>query len=207
MIFYAEVPGLTHCKALIAKGSAELLREADARLAEFEEACTGRHNVCQLVTVLALRALSQWKQDRPRRAMQALRDAVSQAEPGGFVFPFVELGGSMAEMLGNLVGEGNEPSSFARTLLEALNRSVFVHGREDRPRPPSSLVDPLTPREIEVLELLGRGLFQREVGAELDISPETVKSHVKHIYMKLGASHRRQALEEAYALNLIRRGF
>ena len=56
------------------------------------------------------------------------------------------------------------------------------------------LDEPLTAREREVLELLGRGLSNRMIGRELSISEHTVKFHVSSVYAKLGASSRTEAL-------------
>ncbi|MEJ2371983.1 MAG: helix-turn-helix transcriptional regulator, partial [Gemmatimonadales bacterium] len=65
--------------------------------------------------------------------------------------------------------------------------------------------DLLTPRQLEVLELLGQGLYQKEIAAKLFVSPETVKTHLAMIYRKLGVSNRRHAVDEARARNLIAR--
>ena len=51
----------------------------------------------------------------------------------------------------------------------------------------------LTPREIEVLRLLARGLSNKEIGSRLVISPKTVANHVEHIYVKIDASTRATA--------------
>lgn len=56
------------------------------------------------------------------------------------------------------------------------------------------LPDPLSPRELEVLSMMGEGLTNREISKELIISPHTVKSHVVHIFNKLGVNHRTQAV-------------
>ncbi len=65
--------------------------------------------------------------------------------------------------------------------------------------------DRLTPRQFEVLELLGHGLYQKEIAERLFISPQTVKTHVKHIYEKLSVSDRRSAVERGRALHLLSR--
>jgi ATP/maltotriose-dependent transcriptional regulator MalT len=65
------------------------------------------------------------------------------------------------------------------------------------------LVDPLTTRELQVLGLLVGGLRLADIGAELYVSRNTVKSHASHIYTKLGVSGRSQATEEARRLGLV----
>ncbi|PTU33099.1 response regulator transcription factor [Stenotrophobium rhamnosiphilum] len=67
----------------------------------------------------------------------------------------------------------------------------------------TSLLGFLTPREIEILELLGTGLSVKGAARELAISPGTVKWHVKNIYYKLGASSREDALLKARLRKII----
>jgi DNA-binding NarL/FixJ family response regulator len=61
----------------------------------------------------------------------------------------------------------------------------------------------LTEREIEVLQLLAFGYTNRDIGQRLFISPDTVKTHLEHIYQKLGASDRTAAVAEAFRRSLI----
>ena len=67
----------------------------------------------------------------------------------------------------------------------------------------SSVVEPLTRRELEVLELLNQGLSNKEIAQALVISPLTVKVHASHIYAKLGVSGRVKAVAQAKALGIL----
>jgi DNA-binding CsgD family transcriptional regulator len=64
-------------------------------------------------------------------------------------------------------------------------------------------LSPLSPREVEVLTLLGAGLSAREVAVRLTISPATVKTHLEHIYAKLGVRGRTAAVANAIRAGLI----
>jgi LuxR family maltose regulon positive regulatory protein len=83
-----------------------------------------------------------------------------------------------------------------RAQLEALDRQLAA------PRQPSPLAEPLTEREVAVLRLLGSPLSLREIGAELYVSPNTVKTHTQAIYRKLGVSARQDAVVQASHLGI-----
>ena len=70
--------------------------------------------------------------------------------------------------------------------------------------PADTLAEPLTAREIEVLELLGKGFSAKSIGRSLDISPTTAKWHLKNVYGKLGAISREDALARARQFHIIR---
>jgi LuxR family maltose regulon positive regulatory protein len=73
----------------------------------------------------------------------------------------------------------------------------------DGARPPSSRVsDPLTARERDVLAMISQGLSNKRIARALEISPETVKSHVKHIFLKLEVSTRTEAVSRALSVEL-----
>jgi DNA-binding NarL/FixJ family response regulator len=86
-----------------------------------------------------------------------------------------------------------------RRVIEEFARSAPVAAR------PAELSE-LTAREVEVLRLLGRGLSNAEIAAELIISDATAKTHVGRILMKLGLRDRAQAVVFAYEAGLIRPG-
>jgi DNA-binding CsgD family transcriptional regulator len=82
--------------------------------------------------------------------------------------------------------------------------------REPGPPPPSFAVDEeklrelgITPRELEILQLIARGMSTREIAAALFVSENTVKTHASRLFSKLGVNRRIQAVETARALRLI----
>ena len=78
-----------------------------------------------------------------------------------------------------------------------------AHGSERRADAQSDLVDPLTPREQEVLEQMAAGLSNRQIALALDISEHTVKFHVNAILGKLGVSSRAAAIRHGMRQGLV----
>jgi LuxR family maltose regulon positive regulatory protein len=67
------------------------------------------------------------------------------------------------------------------------------------------MVEPLTNRELDILELLAQRLQSNEIAEKLFISIDTVKTLLKHIYQKLNVSNRRQGVDKANALGILTR--
>jgi len=87
---------------------------------------------------------------------------------------------------------------------------VWIERQRHRPQPDISegrnekAIDALglTKREIEILECLRRGESNKEIARSLDISPNTVKTHLKSLYQKIGANNRTQAVSQAIELSI-----
>ena len=92
----------------------------------------------------------------------------------------------------------------APSVTRRLLAELAAQPEADRPAPPE--LDLLTDREREVLALVGRGLSNAEIGAQLYVSPATAKTHVSHVMTKLYARDRAQLVVTAYESGLIRPG-
>jgi LuxR family maltose regulon positive regulatory protein len=168
-----------------------------------------QHNSFHLIELLALHAIGCEKQGKTDEALVVLERALMLAAPGGVVFPFLETGAPMAELLRRLLTEGYGDTEFVKRILSAYHERGRITVGAGAPKAEGGtpaaqrLTDPLTSRELEVLELLRQGLYQREIAERLFVSPETIKTHVTHIYQKLGVRGRRQAVDKGRALDLL----
>jgi ATP/maltotriose-dependent transcriptional regulator MalT len=161
------------------------------------------------VEIRALRALALQAAGDRSRALAALGEALSMARPEGYVRVFADEGAPMGALVRSFVGAAQrgriEPVTGAAR--EHLNRVIraFTRAGQGRERAPAvgGLVEPLTERELEVLSLIAAGRRNREIADELVVTLETVKKHVSHIFDKLGAANRTEAVKHARELSLI----
>jgi LuxR family maltose regulon positive regulatory protein len=164
----------------------------------------GRFN--SVIEILTLRALAQHAQHHTD-AVNTLERALRLAEPEGYVRVFLEEGAPMATLLTELLkslrrrtqaAQDDSLPSYVRRLLVAFETPV---GRTSEGRQP--LVDPLTAREAEVLQLIAIGLSNREIAARLFVATSTVKSYTNNIFRRLGVVSRTEAVAEARARQLL----
>lgn len=198
-------PHLTLVKVWLAQNTPASREQACDLLLRLLTFFASIHNSRFLIETLALQALLGSKEGDEPAALTALKQAISLAEPGGFIRLFVDLGPCMACLLEQLRGQGVAPIYTARILAAFETRDAPLEaegGRASRAQN-ESLVDPLTPREVEVLALLARHLTNRQIAEELVISPGTVKTHTLRIYRKLDVRGRQQAVARAQELDLL----
>jgi DNA-binding NarL/FixJ family response regulator len=92
-----------------------------------------------------------------------------------------------------------------QAVLDPVAQTALVQAASAQSRPapaPASLPDELTPREAEVLTLIAEGLSNREIASALVVSEATVKTHINHVFAKIGARDRAQAVHYAYTHGL-----
>jgi LuxR family maltose regulon positive regulatory protein len=104
----------------------------------------------------------------------------------------------MAALLRAAAKQGVTPN-YVRRLLAAID------GTEERRPAEQDLIEPLSERELEVLRLLGSDLDGPDIARALTVSLNTVRTHTKNIYNKLGVNNRRAAVRRASELDLLSR--
>jgi len=212
LLVWLEVPEVTRCRVLIAIGSEDGLNQAFQEFETLVKLANESHNTFHRIDLLALQALALCKLSRIDESLKVLAQALSMAEPGGWIRPFVEPGPQMADLLSRLKNE-KEDTVFLDKILAAFKEEedrLTPEASASQAAPPSPtkaqpLIEPLTFRELETLELLTQGLYNKEIADKLSISLETVKTHLKNIYQKLGVSSRQQAVHRAGTLDILPR--
>jgi LuxR family maltose regulon positive regulatory protein len=201
--YVLEIEQLGVARVLVALAAAQGPRhgggghKAEALLARLLEAAEAQGRTGSVIKILPLLALAFQAQGDVDRALATLSRALSLAEPEGYVRTFVDEGEPMAVLLRLALSRGIAPNYAAR-LLAAFDQEVepVSPGME-------TLVEPLTERELDVLRLVVAGLSNPEIADELVVAVSTVKTHINHIFGKLGADSRTRAVARAQELNLL----
>ncbi len=188
-------------RVLIAQGRTDEASRLLARLVEMTEAAGAMSHTIEM---LVLQALAFHARGKDGQALAALDRALTSAESEGYVRTFIDEGPQMGQLLRRAVVQGISVD-YARRLLAALEEEATVAATppaiSEGTRPP--LVEPLSPRETEVLRLLTTHLSHAEMAEELVVSVNTVRSHVKSVYGKMDVHSRMEAVERARELGLL----
>jgi LuxR family maltose regulon positive regulatory protein len=198
-----EFEHLTLARVLLARdatvGSGRPSDEASGLLERLLQAAEDGGRTGTAIEILVVLSLARHLRREPS-ALTTLEHALALAEPEGYVRVFLDEGAPMATLLRVAAKQGLSPSGFVRVLLSAAD-APKVDGRVlDR------LIEPLSEREREVLRLLGSDLGGPDIARELVVSLNTVRTHTKSIYTKLGVNSRRAAVRRAAELDLLARG-
>jgi LuxR family maltose regulon positive regulatory protein len=157
--------------------------------------------------VMVLQALALRAHGESDRAVQLLGEALALAERDGFVRIFVDEGLPMAQLLSEAAAHGIVPDYIARLL--AAFEAERQGSEEEYYLPPARLAQPLTEplsrRELEVLQLIAQGLSNREICERLFLALDTVKGHNRRIFGKLSVQRRTEAVEKARSSNILPR--
>jgi LuxR family maltose regulon positive regulatory protein len=209
-LVWLEEPQITRARILIARGTHADLRLALQNLGILDDIADRTHNMRHKIEILALHALALEAQGKTYEANMALMQAVDLLRPGGFIRIFADLGKPMQEMLCRLARQGHAVEMIRQILIAFPEEDESLISGESSVQPArylslnvSTLAEPLTPREIEVLILLRGPLSIKEIASKLHISYATAKRHTINLYGKLGANQRWNAVARAEELNIL----
>ena len=160
--------------------------------------------------VIVLQALALHAYGDRDKALLVLDEALALAESGGFIRLFVDEGRPMARLLSDAVAQGMKPDYINKLLAEfgVAEQPVPVDpaasvGKTRARSSAQVLIEPLNQREIKVLQLIARGLSNREISERLYLALSTVKGHNRIIFDKLQVTNRTEAVARARELGLL----
>jgi LuxR family maltose regulon positive regulatory protein len=200
--YLREFEHLTLARALAARSTAEGDARSVAGAAQLLErllrAAEEGGRTGSVIDVLVVQALAEQARGDLPAALAALRRALALAEPRGHVRVFTDEGPPLGVLLRAVAAEG-AAAGYAGRLVATLET-----GEDDAPAP-AGLVDPLSARELDVLRLLGSDLDGPDIARQLFVSVNTVRTHTRKIYAKLGVTNRRAAVRRGEDLDLVPR--
>ena len=205
--YLREFEHITLARVLLARYKCDreerYIHEAMGLLERLLKAAEAGGRMGSVIEILVLQALAHEAQGDSPSALVPLERALSLAEPEGYVRIFVDEGLPMARRLYEALSQGVE-SDYIRRLLAAFPVAESEQTASSPMRgSKSELVEPLSERELEVLQLIAEGLTNQEVATRLYLSLHTVKVHARNIFTKLAVKNRAQAVAKGRALGIL----
>jgi LuxR family maltose regulon positive regulatory protein len=220
--FLREFEYITLARVLLAESmqapDGRALGEAARLLDRLQGAAEAGGRMGCAIEIRLLQALAYQAQGELDAALVALERALTPAEPEGYVRIFVDEGPPMARLLAIAAARGMLPDYIRKLLAgfsiqdketgrqEGMGQGMFAQGPDSlSPSLPisMSLVEPLSTRELEVLQLIAQGLSNTEISARLFLALSTVKGHNRNIFDKLQVQRRTEAVARARELGLL----
>jgi LuxR family maltose regulon positive regulatory protein len=156
-----------------------------------------------VIHILNLKALALQAQGDVDKAVSAVERALILAEPSGYMQAFLMRGQAMAQLLYRVARRGIAQEYAGRILARFPERELESTASLQAQELKAQLLEPLSKREHEVLELIAEGLSNREIAQKLVLSVNTIKVYTYNIYSKLNVHSRTQAVARARALGIL----
>jgi LuxR family maltose regulon positive regulatory protein len=157
----------------------------------------------QKLKVSILEALAYHLLGKADEAFRLLDEVLAMAGQGGFVRIFVDEGPLMARLLYQALSQSVDPQAIRRLLHEFPVSEPKPPAATKETHPDSEWIEPLSEREVEVLQHIAEGLTNQEIADRLYLSLHTIKTHARNIFGKLGVKNRTQAVAKGKALGIL----
>jgi LuxR family maltose regulon positive regulatory protein len=201
------IPALTAIQAAVTNGTDDSLAAMWSLLQRCRGYAESVNSRRHLIEIGALETLIQAARGEDKAALSALQASVLLAEPGGALRLIADAGIGLIPYLQQLRDQGIAASYITRvlTVYEQGGATMAPHQLPLVTASSASpdIIEDLTMREVEVLQLLAQGLSNKEIAAELTVSPNTVKKHTINLYQKLHVPNRHRAIRAARALGYL----
>jgi len=205
--FLREFEHITLARVLIARyksgGGDDSINKAINFLERLQKAAEEGMRMGSVIEILVLQALAHHARGDIPSALKSLERALILVEPEGFIRIFVDEGPPMASLLYEALDRGIA-TDYVQRLLAAFpvtepEEAASTKSQVDQ----SGLIEPLSEREIEVLQLIAKGLTNPVIATRLVLSVHTIKTHTRNIYSKLAVNNRTQAVVRARTLGIL----
>jgi LuxR family transcriptional regulator, maltose regulon positive regulatory protein len=196
--FLQEWGWITCARVRLAQGR---YREAQVILETLARLPGSANRILRQIRAGLLLSIVLFYQNQLTAALQTLEACLDLTEPGNYLRVFLDSGKPMRELL-SIYLQTPTPThkAYAQKLLAAFHG---LSGRSIVEKAQTDLVEPLTPRELEVLRLLAAGCSNRQIAETLVLAEGTVKFYVHAVLAKLEVHSRTQAIAKARELNLV----
>ncbi|MDX1452965.1 MAG: LuxR C-terminal-related transcriptional regulator [Oleiphilaceae bacterium] len=196
---------LTRARLYLEQQKYPLVVEMTERL--IDQAREKKH-IYHLIQALALQAIAHHQMDHKDAARTAITEALLLASQDGFISLFTNENQRIASVL-SLGSDPNIPDAYLQKLSNALGMHIDKTPLQvELPGAAAiesniQLLEPLSQRELEVLQLIDQGLANKEIAQKLSLAPATVKAHIRNLYGKINAKSRTEALSKARQIGII----
>jgi len=201
---WVEVPAITKARVLIKSKEKSDIEEAVNILNEVDDTVKAANYECHTLDILILLSLAFHRLDMPAKSSAALRDAINIARPKHWVRPFAEVGHDLSDLLKEFISEGNH-DEFVAELIKIIEDSVPQTENTKIKRPPTSSIrlNELTPREIDTIEWVSKGLRNKEIADKMFISVDAVKKSLYRIFLKIDVKNRIELVNKAKEFSIL----
>jgi len=204
--------GMTLARALIALDG-KRIDKAISLLNRLTQSSRTAGQTTLLIESDTLLALAYRARGENQTALKFLKECLVLSRPEGYLRQFLNEGETMSSMLEELkttiiISDSKDEMSLCPYIDQILSAFSSVHDLQANlitsTLPAPTLMEPLSDRELEVLDLVCKGYSNQEIAEKLVVTLDTVKKHNNHIFGKLGVNSRVQAVIQARRLGLVR---